>query len=88
MSIAATGFVLVFVLSFWIGGRAGARSQSGLMGAIAGLISFLGLLVVYVSALSIWLRAQLINFVQTEMPLILERLVELADQVRLLKESI
>ena len=87
MSSIMAGFILVFVLSFWISGRAGARWQSGVAGVLAGLISFVVLLAAYMSALAIWLRAQLIEFVKTEMPLILERLVALADQVRLLKES-
>ena len=87
MSIALTGFILVFVLSFWMGGRAGARSGSSVMGAISGLVSFVLLLIAYFSALAIWLREQLTEFVQTEMPMILDRLVMLADQVRLFKES-
>jgi hypothetical protein len=87
MSIAMMGFILVFVLSFWVSGLAGARWQSGLAAIVAGMLSFVVLLMTYVSVLAIWLRAQLIEFIKTEMPLILERLLAFADQVRILKES-
>ena len=87
MSIAMMGFILVFVLSFWVSGLSGARWQSGLAAIVAGMLSFVVLLMTYVSVLAIWLRAQLIEFIKTEMPLILERLLAFADQVRILKES-
>ena len=88
MFLISIGFVAVFVLAFLLAGRVGARRDSALTGAIAGLIGFVVVLVAYVTVLGLWARAQFLAFVETQLPLIMERLLQIADQIGPLREAI
>jgi hypothetical protein len=88
MFLISIGFVAVFVLAFLLAGRVGAWRNSAVQGALAGLIGFAVLLVAYVTLLGLWARAQFRAFVETQLPLIMERLLQIADQIGPVREAI
>jgi hypothetical protein len=63
------------------------RRYSPLQGALAGIVGFAVLLSAYLAALTLWARALLISYLQTELPLMLERLRLVFDQILVLRES-
>ena len=84
----STGFLAIFLVALWLAARTGIARQSALLGLMAGLVGYVLLLVAYLAGLTLWARAQLIAFIQTELPVLLERLREPLDQLLILRESI
>ncbi|WP_299725139.1 hypothetical protein [uncultured Tateyamaria sp.] len=82
------GFLVVFLASFWLAAEVGMLRHSPLQGTLAGLVGFVILSLVYLTALTLWARALLIAFLQTELPLILERLRLAIDQLLVLRETL
>jgi hypothetical protein len=84
----AAGFAACFVAAFWLSARVGLARQSSLQGLLAGLLSFALVIGAYLVLLAFWARAQLVAFLKTELPLILERVAQVFDQVKTLKETL
>ncbi|WP_299653964.1 hypothetical protein [uncultured Tateyamaria sp.] len=82
------GLTAPIVLSALLAAFVGARMQSVLLGLVAGVIGFAATFATSVGLMLIWLRARLIAFVETEIPLILNRLSELFGQIAPLKETL
>ncbi|WP_299612115.1 hypothetical protein [uncultured Tateyamaria sp.] len=82
------GLTAPIVLSALFAAFVGARMQSVLLGLVAGVIGFSATFATSVALMLIWLRARLIAFVETEIPLILSRLSELFGQIAPLKETL
>jgi hypothetical protein len=88
MFLIAIGFVTVFVLSYAMAARVGARRESVATGTVAGLVTFVVLLAAYLAALAFWVRSLLIEFINTRLPLLIDQLKVLVDQFPMLKEAI
>ena len=88
MFLIASGFVLVFLLSYWISARVGAKRQSAAFGLTAGVISYVVMLALYLVGLTTWARARLIAFMNTEMPMLVEQVMDRVDRVTLIQDTI
>ena len=82
------GFCAPFPLSFLLAGWVGSARGSALWGALAGLIGFFVLSVGYLALLFIWVRGQLLAFIETQLPLIIEKVLMLLDQYLVLKDAV
>jgi len=82
------GFVAILLYAFWLAARVAERRQSAGFGFFTGVIMLAILWVIYVVALARWARAELREFLETMMPLITERALELLEQLRLIGESL
>ncbi|MEM1076745.1 MAG: hypothetical protein AAF665_16565 [Pseudomonadota bacterium] len=83
----ALGFGAVFLLSYWFSARVAVRRSSTLAGLLSGVVSLVVLLGAYLTVLALWARAALIEFVNTQLPVLTERIMLLIDQVGALRET-
>ncbi|MEO0766680.1 MAG: hypothetical protein AAFS01_12635 [Pseudomonadota bacterium] len=84
----ALGFCATFVLAFWIAAWTGARAHSSLLGALVGLLGFCVLMTGYVALLYLRVRAQLFAFIESELPLLINRFLGIVEQLLQLRETI
>ena len=82
------GFWGTFVLAFWVAGWPGGRAHSSLLGALVGLLGFCMLMTGYVALLYLRVRAQLFAFIESELPLFINRFLGIVEQLLQLRETI
>ncbi|MDW4496898.1 hypothetical protein R5H30_02810 [Sulfitobacter sp. D35] len=82
------GFLAVFLLAFWLAGRVGASSGSGMAGLLMGILSFVVLMGGYLVALALWARSLFVTFVETELPLLTEKLLLFLERFETFRETI
>lgn len=84
----ALGFVAIFAYSLWLTARIAARRQSAGSAFVIGLIAAPVLWALYLIALAQWARAELRAFLDTYVPLIMERADDALEQIRILGERL
>ena len=87
MLLIGIGFCAPFLLAFWLAGWVGSVRQAPILGALAGLIGFAVLMTGYVAALFIWVRAQVLAFIETQLPLIIDNVLMLLDRYLVLRDA-
>lgn len=88
MLLVGIGFCAPFPLAFWLAGWVGSVRQAPILGALAGLIGFAVLMTGYVAVLFMWVQAQLLAFIETQLPLIIDNVLMLLDRYLVLKDAV
>ena len=82
------GFIAILLYAFWLAARIAERRQSAAFGFFTGVIMLALLWVIYLVVLARWARAELREFLETMMPLVAERALQLLEQLQLIGESL
>ena len=82
------GFVAIFAYSLWLTARIAARRQSAGSAFVIGFIAAFVLWALYLIALAQWARAELREFLETYVPLVMDRALEALEQIKVLGESL
>ena len=88
MAWIGIGFCLPFVLAYLLAGWTGARTQSSILGALAGMLGYCVFMTIYVGALFVRMRAQLFAFIENEVPLLISRFLGLVEQIVQFKDTL
>lgn len=78
------GFLAILAYSFWLSARVAVRRQSAFFGFLVGLIALPLLWGIYLVALAHWARRELREFLETYLPLIMERALEVLEQLKVI----
>ena len=82
------GFVAIFAYSLWLTARIAARRQSAGSAFVIGFIAAFVLWALYLIALAQWARAELREFLETYVPLVMDGALEALEQIKVLGESL
>jgi len=88
INLILVGFVAVFLLSYLVSGRVGARRSSAVLGMLAGVATFCIATLAYLTVLFQIARAWLIEFLQTRLPQMMETIIMLLDRFTPIRETI